>query len=1756
MKSNNFKRVITVLLAVVCICCVLALVACHNDEQNNYATLTLQPGNGGSIKTSKHQVEVGANVAEFVKDIAPTAEQGLTFCGWYEGDELLASDRKMPQGGLTLVAKYTAQYTAYEYLQNLDGTYPQTPTMREGSAIFGEEFTYTSNTAHFSVDSMQQNDLYRKALGKNETFTAYLQRDMIQVGFLPNVPAGASNNGGGIEFVYIIYGQTVTFPSGDRFDIGAKFRFAGWSDQPDGQVTYQPGDVTTPNPTGNVASYFARWEIGATDIFGGEDYVFLSLTEPNTVYLRRFGLEEKKGEYNPQTGVFIFRQDNEEVLSGKLLGDTFYYFKDALEQEYLAYGGTGEKLALYAYGQARYTNQDGAQYSGNYDVDPTTGNYLFKSDANTLNFTFRLVEGLGGLVFRIQGQEAGSYALVTNESGVIYPILTLDGFGGLQYVGEETQYHGYYLVDETAGEDVWYAIILDNYSQLVDYFNFILTNEGASLAGHGKIDGTFRMDDELGGSYATADSGSLVLDGFGSGTLNGAQGSYTAQYNRWYQLQSGQLSVVETVFLRFTTKGGSVLGTFLNVGGNTVFYVIPQGTMYGVYDFATGLTLDGILYTNAFAYLYGNGQVSVWVPYGVLTTGQGVYICIFSDGILTQNGSDYRIATEDGAYQIDVELRGGAFYPQEDGKVVDEGLIIDNNGDAWYNGVKVDYSYEPGVYYVYTFYIFSNEGSKYVFCDGQFVAVDQALYETVANPNRGEYILCMLQLRDGNVMVGVLTTGNYYAYVLYGKAESVDGGSDNEYVFTSTKNNAAADIAELYSKFRFRIVGDDEFELYDNAYDNLGGKLTTDGYGRGTYNGVDGTYFVNRNLLVFAANNGNVYRLLVDGQAGTVVETGNEAGMYTLYEGGEYYYKEYLFLDGNGNATVYMLEWYAQSDTFTDEYVLAYGTYTQAHDYAVDGFVEYCVTLPADTAFYGLVDGQLYVVVQRLVDDDGYEFGFFATRDMTQAGRFEIDGGGSVYSDGYNLDYATYVDANGTEHEGVMYLCDVLDGNYDSRGYKLNHNGKNVLFAVVNNGQVVEELVFDVLPGGKLCLRTQLYGAYAKVVDGERTKAQLYLDGHGNAIVYDISGAETARGQIEALTELDQDAWRFVDQNNPANSFIFRLYEVRQVGGSVYEYRLYTAEEDGVYVSDDAWWVLRLDGYGLASYIDRYGVVTNGKYAIVGGWLVVLYPDAMGADQIYFEITQDGKFGLVTAEFIVAEGALYAYQGHDINVTLPADVTLVKAGAFKSSKVEGVDLNKATRLEAEAFVGSRVKTVVGASLVEIGARAFYQCSSLASVNLPAAQVVGEYAFYECYMLRNVNFGAIRQIGAYAFAHREVYNDTLTMDLTAVANVNAIQIDPTAFDGIEEGETSGSIHLRILVNDIETVNAIYNGTAWPQGVRHCGALTYSDQTKGSYINFASGKLYAFVGGYLREMLAGSFDVTYGQAIGLYTQQGDNTLLYMLDLSGAGYNATPIAVQKVIAAEAYTLFALDETHTLATNRAEGDFAFTLTVRYVQNSLGYTFSFGVEATLGGQEFVGIRYHADLRVFFAQFDNEFLQIAVLSATNCQMEAYGSEVELETADGAFKVRLRLDRLGNPVELVSFQYLSNNGNWIARTVVELEIRPNGVLFATFNPAKPDYYVITYVNNGGQESVTVELFGETLNNVNVQGDYSTKATLVVKDGNIVDVKTFSYHDEWQEIASVVINSDGTATVTVSGGAQYKITLVVGRYSNYITVEVLS
>ena len=503
----------------------LAVAACGpegEDPADNTAELILDAGEG-TVESDKYDVEVDADLYEFLKDKAPTPPEGLTFAGWYLGDDAIQEEDTMPAGGGTLIAKYYAQYTFEVYLEGENGFEKSEENSTTGTAIYGEPFTVKApSIPHYAQDGDQaETKLKSDALGKNEVFKAYYALSSYAVVYDGNAPRDAGLQGT-IDPQRVKYGKEVTVAGGENFTVAQNYRFAGWSDAKDGAVKYQKGDKI--KPEGNVVLY-AIWDVAYTDRFGGDDYIFFPQTDDEVAILLRVD-EEIVGTRDGET-FLIEDEAGNEIVKGKAAAGTFVYFRTALADVTYKHADayTGELLADSAdlsfdgFGGAVYTDAEG-EHAGSIVYDPRYMTYQFRYDANqSEGFEFMLTDADGTPAFIVSGMEEGSYLNFSlsyvngNAAAYTGDLLVLDGYGtAVVYDGESLElqilsvmYIGYYQPRGESGEiDL---MLMDSQGNISELTVGIMSYSGTPV---------WYKDTGYAGKYTGADGATLELDAFGA----------------------------------------------------------------------------------------------------------------------------------------------------------------------------------------------------------------------------------------------------------------------------------------------------------------------------------------------------------------------------------------------------------------------------------------------------------------------------------------------------------------------------------------------------------------------------------------------------------------------------------------------------------------------------------------------------------------------------------------------------------------------------------------------------------------------------------------------------------------------------------------------------------------------------------------------------------------------------------------------------------------------------------------------------------------------------------------------------------------------------------------------------------------------------------------------------------------------------------------------------------------------------------------
>lgn len=129
-----------------------------------------------------------------------------------------------------------------------------------------------------------------------------------------------------------------------------------------------------------------------------------------------------------------------------------------------------------------------------------------------------------------------------------------------------------------------------------------------------------------------------------------------------------------------------------------------------------------------------------------------------------------------------------------------------------------------------------------------------------------------------------------------------------------------------------------------------------------------------------------------------------------------------------------------------------------------------------------------------------------------------------------------------------------------------------------------------------------------------------------------------------------------------------------------------------------------------------------------------------------------------------------------------------------------------------AVIDRSVEKVYSLNATSIGISAFYYCTALTSVDLPAATSIGNYAFYFCTSLTSVYLPVATSIGNYAFIYCTAL-DTLILrksdTICTLSNTNALASTPIA---------SGTGYIYVPAALVDSYKAATNWTKYADQIR--------------------------------------------------------------------------------------------------------------------------------------------------------------------------------------------------------------------------------------------------------------------------------------------------------------------------------------------------
>ena len=1205
------------------------------------ATLTLDAA-GGVLETSVFELEPGEKVWRIVSQAVPSLT-GAVFGGWFNGNSAVTENTVMPANGLTLTARYKASYVVEVYLEDLNGEYgapTDQVTFEGGSDWLGREVRLGASVLKapegFLLDQTKTQPITLVA-GEN-VYKAYFYRADGYVYYFVNTPLGAEAEGE-MDFATVTYGAPHTV-SKSLFTVRG-YRFAGWSDSPEGEVVYAEGDEIS-QVKGTIMLY-ARWNYGATDAGGGADRIYLLMESPLKAVLERPVLGEKTGSYDPDTRLFEFEIADGRTLKGRMHADGkgFAYFDGDMTLTLTQVDGTAAgkaTIALDGLDAALYTPENGAATEGSYTrVSPSV--YQFSSES--VRFRFRIEKSDGEDVFVMSDGYEGTYYYY--NGGISYPVVILDGFGAAAYLAdsESSLLTGAYA---PSGEEI--EVTYPNGDGEVRFLCRLGEEQGRTTSGDVVTVTVFYLADDTRGEYAIEDLNGaetyFYSDGFGKAYYG--EGAERREVDYVYYREHGYYVVIDGKinyfgFVSMYLDGKNVFGC-LNMTAKTGG-LAEHNTVWTEENARSGFTVKLRILDSRTAAIEVSMTNGRWQR---VVTGENTYD---GDAKIYHFAADWFAPdTENIKYEQLLAPFYGDFYYKSQGTssfvIADDAFseytVYDGSavytlkcdgfgkgsllkrGDA--NSVPIVYDYRHGyetenasygfISFTLQMSLFTvrvNEDTK----EGQLVTEFTELENRL--PEQGEKF-CFAAVDESGKGSAYISfpdgSGGFVAGIDGAYTAVVFGNADGEtvyveYIFTADffAQGFEALAQDGYASFVFRYypaMGNYFFVFDSSEQENY---VIDDGESRIEFsvNG-DGTAWLN-SLLCAVTRDGDEFVLTTaSGARGVVRVVGDGTAQLASSERGTYFAladgtptleKEMLFLDGFGGAT--MQRYVAATETSESRIEdVASGTYVRLD--SASGYYEYDVSF-ADGGYenfrfaYGTITvGNSAVAVYILYDE---------SREET----FETSDGGTLLIDAYGQ--ATFEDASGEKRAAIASRAadTVIEGRELMRVRVLDADGKNYgaekTYAVSEENGKKRLLPVD---GG--------LGVYF-LLEGDKilSESKLVLDGLGGGVLYCGETQSEVKGTYTAAER--ENEWIFRPDGTETESFRFAL--MRGVPTTEREsfdlFAVYAEQWECTLLSAD-WEVAAFGGYGSGTFIDRLGRVFSVYCEIVDENTVRIYGAAFG----------------------------------------------------------------------------------------------------------------------------------------------------------------------------------------------------------------------------------------------------------------------------------------------------------------------------------------------------------------------------------------------------------------------------------------------------------------------------------------------------------------------------------------------------------------
>ncbi len=1148
------------------------------------ATLDLDGGTLAAGNTV--YIRVGANISHAMLDYVPVKGE-YQFGGWYTSDgNPLSSSAVMTENGISLKARYKAGYTVNIYTQKLDALseYEYVANYASGYALIGEAYTLPIAVNGFEIVDADVAALTRviDADASKNVYVLHFDRETFTLFYNSNYPDGEQQT----EYESHLYGTELDVKTDVKFAFEGH-RFVGWALTQDADFDDVIKDEKYTLEANTI--FYAVWNRGYKDMFGGKDYIYVSPDDKNKAVICRAGVDipgtyNERIDYYKFEGTFVDENNITFSISAKLKDNGTFYYQIMRSGRYYLYAdgkvdettqivfqsNDADKLTCYKDGENPRDGTFTVDEDGIYTV-------VFDDNGETVVFALGIVRNQDGSdtknVYRIRGEEY-SYGTLARR-GMYYPVLELDGFGNALYMapnsaGSEitSTYYNYTIKDE------FITLIMTNSQQTLRLIEYGQYGLGYDIYNE-DYDVSFWISEKDNPNKLGVDE--LKLDGCATASVI-----------------SNEVTVFTGTFTESTSVRGEVILTVTSGSEVRRYRLNPKDSVFNGGPIRVAQPLD----ENYAEYVYMNTEGSlVGAPY-LIVTGEGkgsLYNTVNSavakatDGIITYN------------------------------KNSDSYVFV---GETAVNGVK-SFEYKTGliasgksVYPVYYWLSSSADGEQNTDYTKTLKGSDDSTL-TIASASFGIYTD-----KDGKTVVGNLapstserrivrlsattTGGTEYYYFMYDDADAPTTYSvlaQEPVVLRHRKNNSTSSTITLnitgenYSGDKDKLVA-----IYNDSDKNNPVKI--DGYYTVEHMEELGVKFA---VNTFYNNNGELRFKFVFISSGNSMyfskyEITETIAIVTLTEiddnDANDASKTLALIDEKHSNGKNIVEYKGGSDEQTVR-----GTLTSAEHSA---FNEYDIVVYTFTSLDGLTT---------------FDFTLLSNFFRKSAGTVSYNaavGNGTLVLDGATH-MARYTDANGIKHDGA---------------YLLNNDGMPDGYELTVAMYIDEEMrLIDVTADGTFVIRGLEAASYMVVDNGSPNGRLLMLDGHGNAEIrerVELTGTYNKSSATSYAVTVNDTVYTWT--LDTANKTIAITYGSQTVNG------IYTANSTNTAFNI----VIDSDKYFGKSYICTLDGKTNK--------ITISYYDTVKECGYY--IDDNGEYKITDSNTVIYEGkpSVLDIDGTDYNI--------------------------------------------------------------------------------------------------------------------------------------------------------------------------------------------------------------------------------------------------------------------------------------------------------------------------------------------------------------------------------------------------------------------------------------------------------------------------------------------------------------------------